>query len=357
MIRALCLALVAFTAAAACSREPAGHDLASGKPAPAPPLKVETGTVTVEKVPHYLTLTGTVAADRQSEVAANVAGRVISTFVERGQSVNEGQVLAIVDSKGAALSASAAGSQAQAAQSQVALAQQECDRADTLFGQGAIARSEFDRLKTQCTAQLHSANAARANADLAAKLAGDAVIRAPIKGIVGERYVSVGEYVQPMTRVASLYSVNPARVLISVPEPAVGRVRQGQALEVEVTAYPGRQFPAVVKYLGAALRPTTRDLIIEATVKNDDGTLRPGMFATVQLTADEDELATVPTRAVAADGTVRRIFLARAGQAYEVVVQTGVTFRDRVAVYEKLSPGEAVILSPPPTLRDGAAIQ
>lgn len=156
MIRALCLALVAFTAAAACSREPAGHDLASGKPAPTP-LKVETGTVTVEKVPHYLTLTGTVAADRQSEVAANVAGRVISTFVERGQAVSEGQVLAIVDSKGAALSASAAGSQAQAAQSQVALAQQECDHADTLFSRpGAIARSEFDRLKTQCTAQLHS---------------------------------------------------------------------------------------------------------------------------------------------------------------------------------------------------------
>lgn len=112
----------------------------------------------------------------------------------------------------------------------------------------------------------------------------------------------------------------------------------------------------MVKYLGAALRTDHPDLIVEAIVKNDDGTLRPGMFATVQLAAGDDELATVPTRAVAADGTVRRIFLARAGRGLRSGRRTGVTFRDRVAVYEKLSPGEAVILEPP-TLRDGAAIQ
>src|SRR6185436_17826721 len=147
----------------------------------------------------------------------------------------------------------------QAAETQVAAAKQDCDRADTLFAQGAMAKSEFDRQKAQCTAQLFNANAARANADLAGKLAGDTVIRAPIDGIIGERYVNVGEYVQPVTKVASIYSVDPVRVNISVPERAVGQVQVGQTIDLRVTSYEGRRFPAVVKFVSPALRPGTRD--------------------------------------------------------------------------------------------------
>src|SRR5258705_9342479 len=99
-----------------------------------------------------------------------------------------------------------------------------------------MAKSDMDRQKAQCTSQLFQANAARANADLAGKLAGDTVIRAPIDGIVGERYVNVGEYVQPNTKVASVFSIDPVRVNISVPERAVAQVAVGQKLDLTVTA-------------------------------------------------------------------------------------------------------------------------
>ena len=322
-----------------------------------PPVKVATASVEHEKMPKYLTLTGSIGADRSSEIAANVGGRINATYVERGQAVKAGTVLAVVDSKAAGLSASAAGAQFQAAETQVALARQECERADTLFKQGAISKAEYDRLKTQCSAQLFTATAARANADLAAKLAGDTVIRAPFDGVIGERYVNVGEYVSPMSRVASLFAVNPARVTISVPEPAVAMVKEGQTLSVVVSAYPDREFPAVVKFVSPALRTATRDLLVEASAKNEDGALKPGMFATVRLVVGEEEQPTVPVEAVKADGTVRRIFLARKGAAFEMVVRTGVTKDGRVAVLEPLGQGEQVIVKPPPGLRDGSAIE
>src|SRR4029077_8063084 len=126
--------------------------------------------------------------------------------------------------KAAGFQAAAANAQSQAAETQVAAARQDCDRADLLFKQGAMAKREFDRQKSQCTSQLFQANAARANADLAGKLAGDTIIRAPIDGVIGERYVNVGEYVQPSTRVASVFSVNPVRISISVPEVVVSQV-------------------------------------------------------------------------------------------------------------------------------------
>lgn len=322
-----------------------------------PPVKVSLGTVEHQQMPRFLTLTGSVAADRQSDMAANVSGRVTNTYVERGMPVKLGQVIAVVDSRAAGFQAAAAEAQSQAAQTQVNLARQDCERADTLFGQGAIAKAEYERLKTQCTAQLYQANAAQANADLANKTASDTIIRAPFDGVIGERFVNVGEYVQPPTRVASVFAVNPVRVSLSVPEPAVGLVRVGQTLQLRVSAWPDRLFPATVRFVSPALRPNTRDLLVEASAANADGALRPGMFATGLLSVGEEEQPTVPKEALKVEGTVRRLFLARNGQAFEVVVQTGVEKEGRVAVLEPLQAGEKVILSPPPGLRDGSSIQ
>ncbi|MBX5481071.1 MAG: efflux RND transporter periplasmic adaptor subunit [Myxococcaceae bacterium] len=352
--------LVAFALLCACSR--GGAATAQAAPAPtAPeatrPVKVETAEVQIQKMPRYLTLTGSVLADRQSEVAANVSGRVTATYVERGQPVKVGQVIARVDSKAASFQAQAADASARAANTQVEQARQDCARADQLFANGAITKAEYERQKTACTAQLYQANAARAQADLAGKLAGDTIIRAPIDGIIGERYVNVGEYVMPNSRVASVYAIDPVRVSISVPEPVVGQVHDGQTLEVEVSAYPDRKFPAVVKYVSPALRPNTRDLIVEATAANPDGALRPGMFATVLLLTGEEEVPTVPVEAIQVDGTVRRLFLAKNGTAQEMVVRTGVKKDGRIAVLETLQNGDQVVVAPPPGLRDGARLQ
>lgn len=322
-----------------------------------PPVKVETGTVEHQKMPKYLTLTGSVAAERQSDIAANVSGRVTNTYVERGMPVKIGQIIAVVDSRAAGFQAAAANAQSQAAQTQVALAKQDCERADTLFAQGAIAKSEFERLKTQCTAQLYTANAAQANADLANKTASDTVIRAPFDGIIGERFVNVGEYVQPPTRVASIFAINPVRVTLSVPEPAVSLVKEGQELQLSVSSWPNRTFPATVRFVSPTLRTNTRDLLVEANAKNDDGALKPGMFATAKLVVGEEEQPTVPLEAIRADGTVKRLFLARNGQAFEVVVRTGVEKDGRVAVLEPLPAGDKVIVTPPPGLQDGSSIQ
>jgi membrane fusion protein (multidrug efflux system) len=282
---------------------------------------------------------------------------VAATYVERGQPVKAGQVLARVDSKAAGFQAAAASAQSQAADTQVEQAKQDCARADSLFSQGALPKAEYERAKTQCTAQLYGANAARAQADLAGKLAGDTIIRAPIDGMIGERYVNIGEYVTPNARVASVFSVNPVRVSISVPEPVVSQVREGQTLNVRVSAYPDRDFPAVVRFVSPSLRPLTRDLIIEAFAQNDDSALRPGMFATVLLLTGEEEQPTVPKGAIKADGTVRRLYVAKDGTAHEVVVRTGVEKDGRIAVLEALATGEKVIIKPPPGLRDGTAIQ
>jgi len=351
------LTLVVILGFTGCKKPPEADPAAAKAKTIVQAVKVETAPVETQRMPKYLTLTGSILADRTSEIAANVNGHVTKTYVERGQPVKTGQVIAVVDSKAAGFQVAAAVAQSRAAESQVALAGQDCARADMLFKEGALAKAEYDRQKTQCSAQLYNANAAQAQADLAGKLAGDTQIRAPFDGVIGERYVNLGEYVQPSSRVASLFSVNPVRVSISVPESAVGLVKEGQTIEVQVSSYPGERFPAVVRLLGPALRAQTRDLIVEAFAKNDQKKLMPGMFATVLLLIGEEDQPTVPANAIKADGTVRRLFLAKEGSAFEMVVRTGVEKDGRIAVLEPLSADDMVILQPPPGLHDGSAIQ
>ncbi len=349
------VAAFAVLAAAGCKQEHAPvAEKAPEKAAPA--IKVTTGKVELRDMPRVVTLLGNVMADRQSEVAANVAGRVLLTPIERGQSVKVGEALVMVDSKAASLSASAAAAQAQLADTQSLQARQDCERAERLYAQGAMGKADYDRQHTQCKAQELQANAARAQAGLSSKLAADAIVRAPFSGVIGERYVNVGEYVQPNTRIASMYSSDPVRITISVPERGVSLVRTGVSLDVQVAAYPDRTFPATVEFVSPALRTMQRDLLIEAKASNPDGALKPGMFATVQVSLGQENVPTVPTNAILSDGDVRRLFLARDGHAYEMVVRTGVTRDQRIVVYEELTADTLVIVNPPSGLRDGAPI-
>jgi membrane fusion protein, multidrug efflux system len=112
-----------------------------------------------------------------------------------------------------------------------------------------------------------------------------------------------------------------------------------------------------VRFVSPNLRVNTRDLIVEATAKNPGNFLRPGMFAIARLIVGEDEQPTVPTEAIKAEGTVKRLFLARNGRAFEMVVRTGVQKDGRIAVLEPLAAGDKVILKPPPGLQDGSSIQ
>jgi membrane fusion protein (multidrug efflux system) len=262
----------------------------------------------------------------------------------------------MVDSKAASLSAEAAASQAELADTQSKQAHLDCERSDRLLAQGAIGQAEYDRQRSQCKAQEFQASAARAQAGLSAKLAADAIVRAPFSGVIGERYVNPGEYVQASTRVASMYSLDPVRITISVPERGVSLVHVGVTVNFEVAAYPDRLFPATVQYVSPALRTMQRDLLVEARAPNPDGVLRPGMFATVQAKLGEETVATVPDDSIRTEGDVRRLFLARDGRAFELVVRTGITRESRTVIYEDLAVDTAVIRQPPLTLHDGDPI-
>lgn len=350
-------ALALSALAVACKKPEGGEAQLTSATTEAPPIKAQTVAIVEKPMPEHLVLTGTLKASQESQVAADGPGKVTATFVERGQRVKQGETLAILDARGASLQVSTLNAQSGLAQAQLEQAQRECDRVKALRDSGAISQAEFDRTTSACQTTQWSVAAAQAQTKSAQKLVGDSVIRAPFAGVIGERFVNVGQYVAPQTPIVSLYTPDPLRLELTVPEANVGGLKPEQVVSFSVSAFEKERFQGTVRYIAPNVRPSTRDLIIEALCPNADGKLKPGMFAVAQLVTSEKPLPTVPTNALQRTAEATKAFVVVDKRVQERVVQTGSEKEGVTAVLVGLKVGEQVIVAPGPDVRDGAKVQ
>jgi RND family efflux transporter MFP subunit len=331
--------------------------LASPVPGGGGAAHVQTGVVVERPMPRFLTLTGTLHASESSDVAADATGRVVRTSSERGQAVRRGELVAVLDSRAAAFAATAAEAQSRVAQSQLEQARRDCTRVKHLLETGAISQAEYDRQTAQCVSQEWSATAAEAQGKSATKLLGDTFIRAPFDGVVGERYVNVGQYVQPSTRIVSIYSPDPLRLELTVPEANVAAIHPEMPVAFSVVAFGDQTFTGHVKYISPNVRESTRDLVIEALVPNGDGRLKPGMFAVGKVLLSNPPTPVVPAAAVVRDETGARLFVVVGHEVQERLVQLGESEADVVAVVAGVKPGDSVVLRPAADIHDGVRVE
>jgi membrane fusion protein (multidrug efflux system) len=346
------LPLVLALLVGGCSRRPAaGVDV---KP-PAPDrVHVQTYVVVEQPVPKLLRLTGTLSSNERTDLAANASGRVVKTFVERGDHVVQGAVLAQLDARSATLSRAEAEANVAGAAEQLKGLQADCARYVSLLAKGAITQQEYDNKATSCQTQVATAEAARVRAAEAAQTLTDSAIRAPFSGVIAERFVHVGDYVHADTRVVTLLVDDPLRLELTVPEANIGSVHPGLTVSFETVALPGRVFTATVKYMGGEIREATRDLVVEAVTLNHDRALLPGMFVTAQLPVGEVTLPVVPAKAIVHHSENDDVFAVVDGHLEERVVQIGPTVGELVAIADGVKKGEQVVVSPPPGAVDGA---
>lgn len=344
------LCLMAATTASCKPKEVGASEVRSS------PIHVETVEARERSIPKVLALTGTLHGRQQTDLAANAAGRVVETFVERGAEVKAGQAIARLDVRAAALTASEARAMADLARTQASTAKRECERYQKLFDQGAISSAELDRVSDGCRTSSMSIAAAQARAQVTAQIVGDGVIRAPFVGVVTERWVDVGEYVRQDSKVASIVAIDTLKLELTVPEASFAAVKQGGALTFTVPTYPGRTFSGVVRYIGASVREATRDLVVEAFVENGDRALRPGMFASIALVTGEAPAPVIPRSALVEKDGRDHAYVVVGQRIEERVVQVSAQLGDDVAVLRGITVGEHVVAKPAADLRNGQAV-
>jgi membrane fusion protein (multidrug efflux system) len=397
MIRKLRLPLltgaaVAALLSAACSGE---RTSAAAPPEPAP-VAVRVATVQSQAIDRFLRVTGSISADERADVAAEIGGRVIGTPIERGTHVKAGAELIRVSATEA--DASLREAQANAAQLEARLglsggqefdaarvpdvltarasldfAEADFNRIKALLDQKVVSQAEYDQKLTTVNAarqqyqlaqnvaqqSYRTLQAARARVDLARKASADTIVRAPFDGIVAERLVGTGDYVQKATKVATVVRIDPVRVELTVPEQYLSQVSTGQAVRLSVDAYPNEIFPAKVRFVSPALKSDQRALTVEAVARNADGRLKPGLFATALLQQPSPAPALlVPVSAVETVAGTSRVYVVGAGgKAEERIVTLGEKLGDRIELASGVKAGEKVAANPRGKLADGVCVQ
>jgi RND family efflux transporter MFP subunit len=342
-----------------------------------------------------LEVSGSLAADESSEVAAATAGICTKVNTDVGARVKKGDVLVQLDSRDPALRAQAADASAtqalaklgiksgekfepekvaevRAAKEGMDLAVDEAKRTKTLFESGSVAQATYDQARTraeQAKAQYEAAYngamqayaglaAAQSQANLARKSVSDTSIKAPFDGAVSERRISVGEFAQMGKVIAVVVRDDVLRLRVDIPESDAAKVSEGKEVTLTVAAYPGRVFKGVVKRIGASVKAQSRALPIEAEVPNTDGALKPGFFARayIELGESASKSMFVPRSAVGNSGSASRVFVRVGNRVIERIVTLGREVDGLVEIHGNVQPTDEVAIDNIEQLSDGADI-
>jgi multidrug efflux pump subunit AcrA (membrane-fusion protein) len=372
-------------------------ETASAATAPAaltPPVRIEAARAVEQPIARFMSVTGTLAAQEEAEVAAEIAGRVVATPVERGMPLALGAELVRISAtevEAQALEAEANAAQivarlgrpddpgfsvdlvpeVAAAQANRDLTRADYERITALFSRQLVSKAELEMRRAQAESaqrqyetarngveqQRQALAAARARLTLAKKALADTVVRAPFAGVVAERLVSVGDYVTRGTKVVSVLRVNPLRVQLTVPAQYIAAVAEGRGVALQVDAYPGQTFTGRVRYVSPDVRADSRALMVEAMVPNDKGLLKPGLFVTARIVEKAPSPGVlVPSSAVQTASDVSRVFVVTDNRVEERIVTTGQQVARLVEVTSGVKAGDTVATSNLPQLADGTRV-
>jgi len=347
----IALGLCVVASLSACKKK----EEAAAKAPPPPPLKLELTVAAEAQAPQQIVLTGMIKADQRLDVTADTAAKVLGVMVDRGQRVKQGQELVRLDVRTASFGAREAQANVASARAQRQLAEEECKRAQSLLDKGAITRSEYDRQTTQCTSALQQVAAAEARAAMMTKSIQDGIVRAPFDGVISDKSVTNGDWVQPGRPLFTLVDDDPLKIELSVPEAAVRAVQKDQKVEIVAVAQPGKTYIATVTRLGAEIG-RSRSLIVEATLEKGSD-LVPGMFAEAHVTIGQVPRPVLPETAVVKRGKTWHAFVVVKGEVKDQPVQLGAKpAPGQVSIVQGVVKGDKVVAKVTDQVVDGVRV-
>lgn len=290
-------------------------------------------------------ISGTLVADREARIRAEVSGAVLQTYVDVGQRVAQGAPLARVDDgilQDASLSARSNVTQATVGADQAA---RELQRAKTLVAAGAIAERDVEgaeRANLAAQAQLADAKARLTTVE---KNLRNATIRAPFAGVVAEKSVSPGDIVAPGAALFTVIDPRSLKVEASVPTSALADVRVGAPVLFTVNGS-DRQLEGRVTRVSPMVNPQTKQVSLFASVPNAQNALVAGLFVEGRVAVEKRVGILVPERAVDQTGIAPIVMRLKGGKVERVQVQLGVRDEgaETVEIRSGLAGGDTVLL-------------
>jgi membrane fusion protein (multidrug efflux system) len=330
-----------------------------------PPESVTSAQVQSSEWQSRRSAIGTLVAVHDAVLGAELPGLIREVAFGSGTSVKRGAVMVKLDTTNEE-------AQLASAKADMELALATLERAKIL--RKAEANTPVDLEVAQARAKQAQAMVASISATIFKK-----TIRAPFDGRVAIKQVERGQVVAPGTPIATLQSVDPIYAEFSLPQQALADLKTGQAATMRIDSFPGKSWRGTISAVNSHVDAATRNIRVRATFPNKDGVLRPGLFASVEVsTADQRQVLVIPSTAVVYAPYGDTVFVlttpkdeAAAGaksegkasepakdtlEAQPRFVRLGERRGDLVAIVSGLEAGERVVSNGAFKLRKGARV-
>jgi len=293
-------------------------------------------------------ISGTLIAQRQATLRAEVAGAVVQVLVEQGQTVKSGQVLIRLDDSAIRDAVVSARSQERSANGALVVAKRNAERSERLAQAGALAERDLEQARwtvTNAEGMLADASSRLANAS---KQLEKTAIRAPFNGVISERQANAGDVLQLGNPAVSVVDPESLRLEANVPVSALAVLKIGTSVDFEVSGYEGRSFTGRVERINPAVDPATRQVRIYVGIPNNAGRLVAGLFAQGRVATEQRQALAIPLNGVDFKTTATSVRRLRGGRVELVAVELGMQddVLQLVEILSGLAPGDTVLVGP-----------
>ncbi|MEP6691901.1 MAG: efflux RND transporter periplasmic adaptor subunit [Gemmatimonadaceae bacterium] len=304
-------------------------------------------------------LSGNLAPVNEAVVRAALAGAVLQTYVDKGQPVKRGQLVARIDDSALRETLLSAQSALRAAQLGADNANHDYERNQRLQQAGAIADRDLEganRGKASALAQLADAQSRFANAD---KQMTKTRIVAPFSGTVSERPASAGDVVQPGNPIVTIVDPTAMRLEASVPSNELSAVKIGTTVQFAVNGYPDKRFTGKITRINPTADPQTRQVRVYATVPNQGAALVGGLFAQGRVASDTRRGLAAPASAIDDRGLSPAVYRVRGGKVEKMTVQLGLRDEqtERVEIVSGAVAGDTLLLGTAQAIAAGTPVK
>ncbi len=300
-------------------------------------------------------ISGSLGAEREARVRAELGGSVLQVMAEPGQSVKQGQALAQIEPQTAREQATFTDALVRSLQNDLRLQQRNLERDKRLAEAGAVSTRvvEADSLAvSQAEAALAEANARQV---VARRSLERATVRAPFAGIVSQQMASVGDVVKDGTELFTIVDPSSLRLEAQVPAEALLGLKVGTPVQFTVSGFGDERLTGRVTRIYPSVDPATRQVKILVAVPNPRQQLVVGLFAEGRVVSSSRKAVTVPKAAVDLKGVRPVVVQLDSGRLRRVEVALGLedAVAELVEVTKGLAPGDTIILGSSRSLPEG----
>jgi len=305
-------------------------------------LVVDGVVLKPDSLRNIIRVTGSAIANAEVEMRSETSGLITQINLREGSRVSRGQLLVKIND--ADLRA-----QRRQYELEMTLSKDTERRQKQLFERGAISQEDYDLA-------LNRLNVIEAQLALVDAQIARTEIRAPFAGTIGLRYVDMGDYLTPATRITTLQNIDSIKIDFSIPEQYAGLVNRGDRIEFRVAGV-DNTFDGRIFAIEPRIDMASRSLPIRAITPNRTGRILPGSFVEIEYLLEEiTDAVLIPTQSLIPQLQGQIVYVSKSGRATPVNVRTGIRSSTKIQILDGLAFGDTVITTGILQLREGLPV-